>query len=576
MEPAPADPVVSAATDEGESELKKSDLKLFGRAGQLALAMPGSGAQLGLDGVAYATASPEPRSGETSLGKGSRSFGTAEGEGGGGEVDRGPAPDPADYQRLLQQSLSPPPPARQLVLLDETWDAAPRQQSMWSQLDARRPLVPKRQEKCQRCKFKKDSEVGLHRSESKRWRLSDVIQCGLHTCPCCGRRKARVTSALLGVCFERHRELHTDGDHWMLTLSVPHRLSDGVARTNEWLYDACARFWDSRAWEHFAARWGVSSRVRVYDAVHGGANGTHPHFHVALFPTSTRIPVATTIRLQITELERELELERRARRRRKQGQRGLTTNAEREEDRAWEIAAAERMMEMRAMYEAALVAGDADQIPMRDVPQPLRRAFLRELVSELLPAWKACLKVAGCPHAVNSHAIDLLPSEKAETYFVKWGLAEEVGLSVEKDRSHLRLLDIVCADLGAQSDIAADLYRNFNTAMHGRTWVTGMADTCRRLGVEKGDVADYIKRMRERRDRELARQGAEPLPTVPELHLVVRAHLWGSFLALGHEHVFSWLDATCERVANDVIRVQNELDEFLWGGLALTSRSNTS
>jgi hypothetical protein len=362
----------------------------------------------------------------------------------------------------------------------------------------------------------------------------------------------------------------------MLTLAVPHQLDDGVARSNAWLYDACSRFWASRAWERFAERWAIKHRVRVYDAVHGGKNGTHPHFHCALFPEATRVNVGKVLRLQIAELEHSIEVERKARKRRKQGKRGLTTNAEREDDRTWEISTAERLMELQAMCEAACAVGDADRVPLRDAPQAVRKAFLRELAQELAPAWRASLRRAGCPHSVNRHAIDLLPSENAERYFVKWGLAEEVGLSIEKDRSHLRLLDVVCAELGGQSDIAADLYREFNAAMSGRTWITGMADTCASLGVTEEDASEYIERMRERRNQELERAGVEPLPTVPELLLVVRSHLWRSFLAIGHEQVFALLDEISERVAHDVVQLQRELDDLLWRQLALSSHSDTS
>jgi len=570
MEPAPADPLVPVASDERETEPER---KLWGLAGQLAL--PGAEAQLGLDGVAYAPAPPEPRSGEPSLGNVTRTLGAPEGRGGEGEPVP-PPPDPADYERLLREGLNPPPPPRQLVLWDPTWDAGQRQLTLWPQMRVRRPLVTPRQAKCQRTRFKAASDVTLTRTESSKWLLGGVIACGNNVCPHCGRKKARVTSALLGVCFERHREQHPGGDHWMLTLGVPHRLSDGMERTNAWLYDACARFWDKRAWEHFAERWGIKSRVRVYDAVHGGPNGLHPHFHIALFPEAARIPTSTAIRIQISELEHQIDLERRARKRRRKDQRGLTTNAEREEEQAWELEQAAGLMQLRAMYEQALAAGDADQMVLREAPQPVRRAFLREIVAELLPAWRECLKAVGCPHVVNSHAIDLLPSENAESYFMKWGLAEEVGLSVEKDRSHLRLLDIVCAKLGEQSEIAAELYKEFNEVMLGRTWVTGMADACKRLGVGEGDVEEYIQRMKERRERELALAGQDPPPKVPKLQLVVRAHLWRAFLEIDHENVFAWLDETSERLGHDLIRVQDALDEFLWRGLVLTSDSNTS
>ena len=360
----------------------------------------------------------------------------------------------------------------------------------------------------------------------------------------------------------------------MLTLAAPHRLDDGVATVNGWLYGASSRFFRSRQWQDFAAGWGIASRVRVYDATHGGRNGTHAHFHVALFPSNARVAVSRLLRLKVAALTEECEREKRAHRRAKRERSGLTTNAERDEDRAFELAWAERLMTVQALYEQAL-EDDSTEL-LREAWQDVRRMFLRELALELLPAWRAALRVAGCPHSVSAHAIDLLPSEKAEAYFLKWGLAEEIGLSVEKDRSHLRLLDIVCAELGEQSDIAADLYRDFNLAMKGRAWVTGMADTCKRYGVTDEDAAAFVECMRERRNRELEREGKPPLPEVPQLSLTIRAHLWRAFLLLGHEQVFSWLDATSDELAHDETAVQVALDGFLSHHHALTCGWNTS
>lgn len=554
---------------------------MFALAGQLAL--PGSVAQLGLDGVAYAPPRT-PEGGEPFLGICTPGF--AEGEGGlGPDTGHPPCDDPAcsrlycrnvaEYGRRLRESLAPDVPKRQLVLPEIAWDQTPRQTELWPAMDARLPLVPERQQKCQRTRFAEASDVGVRHNKSGKLGLSGVISCDRYTCPCCGRRKAREVAAKLGACFERHRETNPDGDHWMMTLAVPHKLDDGTKQTNAWLYDASARFWRSRAWERFAERWGIRARCRAFDASHGGKNGTHSHFHVAMFPELVLVPLATIARLQVGELEQQFRREKWERRKAKRDRAGLTTNEERENDRAFETEWAMRLMEAQALAEAAAADETAPTMPLRGCAQGVRRAFLRELVRDLFATWRDCVKRAGCPHSVSANAIDLLPSEKAEAYFVKWGLAEEIGLSVEKDRSHLRLLDIVCARLGEASDIAADLYHEFNEAMRGRAWVTGLADTCHRLEVTDEDAAAYVERMRERRNAELAREGKEPLPELPELHLVVRAHLWSAFLALGHVEVFAWLKETIARLAFDEGAIQRELDGFLYA-CAVTSRSDSS
>ena len=335
VRPAPAHQLVAPTEAEREPA---EQLTLFARAGQLAL--PGHVAQLGLDGVAYAPppyAPLEPRSGEPFLGTATPTFAAR------AEPAPDPAPpDPADYPRLLHASLFPPPPPRQLVLWPDTWERAPRQPTIWPTLDARLPLVPERQQKCQRTRFTAKSDVGLHRSATNRWRLSGVVSCGKNTCPSCGRRKARATSALLGVAFERHREMHPEGDHWMLTLAVPHVITDGVARSNAWLYDACNEFWRSTAWRSFAERWGIVARVRVYDAVHGGRNGTHPHFHCALFPSTARVAGSELWRIELEESGRSFQAERRRRKAERLRLRKNATRTEQrrreESDRDWEHA----------------------------------------------------------------------------------------------------------------------------------------------------------------------------------------------------------------------------------------------
>lgn len=437
---------------------------------------------------------------------------------------------------------------------------------------ARLPLVPLRQQKCQRTRYRAGGDVRVERSSSGRWRLRDVISCGKYTCPCCGRRRARTAAEMLGACFEAHRAAYPVGDHWMLTLATPHRREDGAAVSIGWLYDASARFFRSAPWLRFAERFGINARVRAFDATHGGSSGTHPHFHVALFVERAHLPLALVLKHQVEECARSVARERGERRRaRKQlrdsGASSTEVRRAEEDDRTWELTATMRLLELQAMQEAP---DDGELVALRGLTQAVRRACLRELTAPLLVAWRGALAHVGCGHTVGAHALDLLPAEKAESYFLKWGLAEELALSVEKDRSHLRLLDVVCARLGPQSDAAADLYREFCAVMKGRAWVTGLQDAAKRLGVSKEDAADFSARMRERRDRELERAGRPPLPSVPELRLTVRAQLWSAFLALGHEAVFARIDeaaaaaaVTVDGQAVDDQQVQRDLDALL-------------
>jgi hypothetical protein len=354
----------------------------------------------------------------------------------------------------------------------------------------------------------------------------------------------------------------------MLTLAPPHRASDELAEVIRWQYEASARLWRSREWRSLAAEFGIEARVRVLDATHGCSNGTHPHHHCALFVRDATLPLRRVARYQLDEQAHAFRRERARRRQARQllPRRSTELRRAEEADRDWELAEAARLAGLLAFVETMEASSDDDtRVRLRDQLQGVRRAVLRELAARLLPAWRRELAAVGCPHTVGGHSIHLDPSERAESYFVKWGLAEEVGLSSAKSRSHLRLLDVVAARLGPQSDVAADLYSRFVRATKGRAWVTGLADTCRLLGVDDDAAAAYVEAQREREARVRERDGLPPRPTVPELHLVVRAHLWGAFLAAGHELVFSHIDELAARAGAelDLVELQRGLDGWL-------------
>jgi hypothetical protein len=340
----------------------------------------------------------------------------------------------------------------------------------------------------------------------------------------------------------------------MLTLTPVHRRGDELGDVLRWLYDASARLWRSREWRAIAEEFGIASRVRVLDATHGGLHGTHPHFHCALFVDAACVPLRRVARHQL-EAQRRAFLQEKARRRtsrRTLARRSTELRRAEETDREWELAEAARLAGLLAFVEVMETSDDDTRVRLRDQTQPVRRAFLRELAARLLPAWRRELAAAGCPHAAGAHAVDLAPSEHAEAYFTKWGLAEEVGLPTAKDRSHLRLLDVVAAGLGEQSAIAGELYRGFCAAVKGRAWVTGLSDVCRVLGVDDAAADAFLELHRAREERARESAGLAPRAVVPELRLVVRGHLWSAFLALGHERVFAELDAMAERLGPDL------------------------
>lgn len=489
---------------------ERDQLTLFARCGQLAL--PGSAAQLGLDGVAYALEIPaatnelEPRSGE---------------------------PFPRSPHDVLPGPQEAPSTGLQLALqLDpDEWRRAP-QLTLWRRLELASELMRNsewdRDAKCNRTRFAAASDVTVKRSESGSWSTSGVIKCGVwQTCPSCGPAKCREVASKLSVCFDRHM-VNPEADVWMLSLTIPHHGDESAELTVDRLYAASHELLRSREWRAFVKRWGVVGRVRVLDATHGGGNGSHPHFHIALFPTAAGL---------------------------------LTTHA-------WTLAAA-----------SGEAAGDLDQqiasrghwTLLRACSPLVRERYLDEIKGSLVTAWERAVRAAGARIERVGHfrenSVRLSPSENAAAYFTKWGLADEVGASTSKGRNHLRLLDAV----GAGIKGAAYLFKQWRRAVDGHALVTGLGDVCRRLGVTDEDAHDWLKKMRERREAEALREG-KPLVKVPELQLVIRAHVYAAAMRLGWESVFAF----CDETATGGGDVQTMLDAFLWSSLAVTRDSDSS
>lgn len=482
-----------------------ADATAIGPGGQLAI--PGTpGAQLGLDGRDYAPLSRDAAN--SSLGP---SHEVLHGTGAGPE--RG----------------APSPHGAQLALDLDAWEASP-QLSVWARLKVAHDLLRygefDRDAKCCRTRFAHDAPAVARRGASGAWSLSGVIKCGQWTCPCCGVHRARETAAKLGVAMQRHlakRDAYNPDawpDVWMLTLALPHAATTTTEHVVDQLYDASARFWRSRAWRRFEKRWGIVARVRVLDATHGGKNGSHPHFHIALFPTAASVDTFGAIGHKL--------------------------------QKKWNV------------RDGALVLAQLDGamplVPLRSVEPAVRDRFLAELRVGLLPAWEECVRAAGATIAnvgdFRLHSLKISGSEQAAAYFTKWGLADEVGAPTAKTRNHLRLLDAVAGDVRG----AAVTFKRWRRAVVGHAWVSGLADLCTLYNVTDDDAHAYVLARKEQRDEDLRRRG-EPVPeSVPELQLVVRSHLYEAALALGWERVFAECDAWSKAGAD----VQRELDAFLW------------
>jgi hypothetical protein len=428
-------------------------------------------------------------------------------------------------------------------------DAA-KKTSQWTRLEAARNLLAgsmfNRQSKCHHVRrVGADEDVVLHRHESGSYTVQGLVRCGHMTCPCCGPVRARQTAAALAVAFKRHltappvvrladpthvpqhandrapqivveREpfLH---DVWMLTLTMPHRADEATSDVVDRLFRASEQLWRSPAWRRFSKRWGIVARVRVLDVTFGGANGIHPHFHVALFVTQAAVQTVTIRPLVAGE---------------------------------------------DALSFTPLIATDV----------ATRAQFLDGIREVLIDSWADALRDAGTRIDNDAEfrrvSLMLTPSEHAAAYFTKWGLADEIGATTAKSRNHLRLLDAVRAGV----DAAGDAFIAWRHACDGKQWVSGLTDACRVYAVTGEDVSAHVEQLRAKRDAELTRKGQAPVKVRP-LRIAIRPHLYAGALAAmrptfddgpdaptGWGRLFAFIDATDARGGD----VQLEFEGELW------------
>lgn len=532
------------ATDDRESVAGSSDdrdereqLSMFARRGQLAL--PGAAAQLGLDGAAYA---PDPIEASATA-EASRSLGPHTEFRTEGDLP----PTVADLGRVQAQ----------LALDLKEWAQVP-QLSLWQRLDVVNDLTREsdwdRDGKCNRTRFEKQSDVGVARSERGAWSTAGTIKCGLwQTCPSCGPRKCREVASKLAVCFHRHmrdREQLGDAlfsDVWMLSLTVPHSLAVKPERTVDELYGAWDDFTHSPEWRAFAKRWSVVGRVRVLDVTFGGAHGAHPHFHVALFVDSSGIMPEHAWRLSNAAGDHFVVDER-----------GDTD-----------------CNGVRVMHaEQVSLVDDVERWgfwkPLRACPKHVRERYLDEIKGSLVSAWERAVLASGASierlTEFRRNSVKLTPSENAAAYFTKWGLADEVGAQSSKSRNQMRLLDAVAAGMKG----AAYTWKQWRRAVHQHALVTGLGAVVRRYDVDDDAATEWLDEQRRRREAELEREGT-PVVKVPELKLVVRAHLYSAAMALGWAQVFSFVDEHALRGHGETSDwLQRALDDFLWANLAVS------
>ena len=380
------------------------------------------------------------------------------------------------------------------------------QLTLWPRMKAARELLYGTlfnwQSKCLWVRHEKNASVKIAKSERGGWTQKNLITCRHWTCPNCGVKRARDTMATLGACMKawlgetctkaRHRDV------WMLTLTTQHKRTDDTRTLLDGLYAASEHFFASRTWQSFEEEWGVQARVRVLDATFGGKNGTHPHFHIALFVDGAPRGFRKETRKHRTEYL--------------DGQ------------------------------EHGLLGTDLS----------------------LVDAWLDAVGHAGL--TVDDHAdfhriaVKVSPSERASAYFTKWGLADEVGGTALKRKSHLTLLD----ESAAGDDKAGQTFLVWRAAVDGRAWVTGLEKARKLCDVDADDIAAYVEELRAQRDKE------HPPKLCAPISAEIRGELWNRAQRVGMDAVH----AECERAQAADEDIQRALDLFLWSVVPRESSTN--
>lgn len=550
-----------------DREARERALDVIGPGGQLALL---GAAQRGLDGRYYAVSTlPSGEAASSPLGQL-----CAE------SASLGPH---AEISEPLRPPERPSNRRQQLALPLADRQQAP-QLDMWTRHRKTKALrdLPEgnRISACARVRYMTLGELMTERVHGKRadtgkWSLLGTVSCNSYACPLCAPRRAREVAGKIAIIIDEHRARFPTGDIGMLTLEVPHKATDTVDETLRWLYKARAEFVQTTEFRRWSKSVGLSTRVFVLDATFGGPSGTHPHFHgLTCFErdmgkVTRRESMQATIDAMLDEQQKRIT-----------SRRGLLKRAiERDAMTDEQVNAALAQWQHTQLWNAKFLD---EQIPFPEASEAYRAKAYVQLVAPLVTVWERVVEkwmrrdgrsIERFEH-FRQHAITLTPAEQASTYFVKWGLADEIGKPHAKGGGHLRLLDYMIAyehdvDRRWVADAALDLYRAWVTAVHGKRWVIGLGDACKRYSVSDGAVELHYEALRAQRAIELEREGKEPPMKVRELNIAIRDRYWRTFLRLGHDVVFAKVDAYAEihqgepEQARFEQLVQEQLDAWL-------------
>jgi len=115
--------------------------------------------------------------------------------------------------------------------------------------------------------------------------FNGVLSCGsLWACPCCAVRIYTARADEVKHACESWLAASADNVLSMLTLTVRHAAGFELRKMRKGMSAAWRSLWQGRAGQARKRRWALAHFVRSLEVTHG-ANGWHPHYHVALFQT---------------------------------------------------------------------------------------------------------------------------------------------------------------------------------------------------------------------------------------------------------------------------------------------------
>ncbi|MGE7984721.1 protein rep, partial [Solibacillus sp. NPDC093137] len=132
---------------------------------------------------------------------------------------------------------------------------------------------------CLRRPVSSEVEIWKHKQTKKAF-YSGLMVCGsVWICPVCAAKISERRKTELELAFEQHKK--NNGQIALLTLTFAHKKSDKLKDTLKKFSAATQKMMTGRAFHDIRLQMDMLGRIRVFEVTYG-ANGFHPHVHIAL------------------------------------------------------------------------------------------------------------------------------------------------------------------------------------------------------------------------------------------------------------------------------------------------------